>query len=205
LLVSYAQLRDKLRGSVSNIDQTALFINHTLWNRDDDRIYFFVRGNFRSKRPKVDIPWTVDLTGKLVRQRSIGGHPEWESGHTMIGQVDGRQVRYDTDQKKVLGPLGASEFFPQPGGDIALSPDGARFVNGYGFKKPALDYYAILLRNDNRLIRTGAFSRGVWTSGLLRLDPAPCWNRSGNKILVPAIAADAEKTRQLFVIGLPGG
>lgn len=34
--------------------------------------------------------------------------------------------------------------------------------------------------------------------GDLRLDPAPCWNRAGNAIVVPAIAPDGP--RQMFVI-----
>lgn len=33
--------------------------------------------------------------------------------------------------------------------------------------------------------------------GNLRLDPAPCWNRAGNAIVVPGIAPDG--TRQMFV------
>ena len=34
--------------------------------------------------------------------------------------------------------------------------------------------------------------------GPLRIDPAPCWNRAGDRIVVTALAAD--KTRQMFLI-----
>lgn len=201
LLVSYAQLRDHLRKNmVPNIDRTHLFINHTLCNRDNDRILFFVRANFRSSLPKLDVCFTMNCEGgELTRHEHMGGHPEWETGHTLIGALNDQQVLYNTDRKEVTGQLGS---FPQPGGDIALSPDAKRFVNGHGVKDPGVSYYTILFRTERRLIRTRAFSRGEWVRGPLRLDPAPCWNRSGTQILVPAIADDAKKTKQLFVIQL---
>ncbi len=184
-----------------------LFINHTLWNREDDRIFFYVRGNFRRKLPKVNVPLTIDpwaeepLTNLQV-QKDIGGHPKWEQGHILIGSVDDRQVLYDSDEKQVVGQLGTPDAFPQPGGDIALSPAGTMFVNGYGNRQPGENYYAILSRKDNRLLRTRAFSRGVRVSGALRIDPAPRWNRQGNQILISAIADDQDLTRQLFLITL---
>ena len=36
--------------------------------------------------------------------------------------------------------------------------------------------------------------------GELRLDPAPCWNRTGDAIVVPGIAPDG--TRQMFIVTL---
>ena len=49
LLVSFQQLAAALRGIAPAIDQQALFINHTLWSRDDSRIYFYVRGGWDVK------------------------------------------------------------------------------------------------------------------------------------------------------------
>lgn len=40
LLVSCKQLADVLRATHPEVDGKELFINHTLWNRDGDRIYF---------------------------------------------------------------------------------------------------------------------------------------------------------------------
>ena len=113
-----------------------------------------------------------------------------------------RQVLYDTDSRSVIGTLGPPGAFPNPGGDIALSPDATRFVNGFGTKDPGENRYVFLFRKDNKLIRTRPFSRGAWTSGPLRIDPAPCWNRTSNQIVVSAIADDQHGSRQLFVIDL---
>jgi hypothetical protein len=46
LLVSLRQLADLIAARMPDVEGTPLFINHTLWNRDDDRIYFYLRGNF---------------------------------------------------------------------------------------------------------------------------------------------------------------
>ena len=59
LLVSYRQLREVVRDDFADIDQYGLFINHTLWNPPSDRIYFYLRANFRSDSPKVDVPLTI--------------------------------------------------------------------------------------------------------------------------------------------------
>ena len=44
-----------------------------------------------------------------------------------------------------------------------------------------------------------AFAVGVQLCDL-RCDPAPCWNRAGDLIAVPAIADDKERTRQTFLM-----
>ena len=43
LLVSFEQMAAKIRKTEPHIDELELFINHTLWNRDGDRIFFFAR------------------------------------------------------------------------------------------------------------------------------------------------------------------
>ena len=88
LLVSYARLREELRDEFPRAEGTPLFINHTLCNRDNDRIFFFVRGDFDDRQRRINVPFTCDMAGNLVRQQFIGGHPEWETGPRMIGQVD---------------------------------------------------------------------------------------------------------------------
>src|SRR6185503_11602568 len=39
LLVSFKQLADALRDKRADVDDKELFINHTLWSRDDGRIF----------------------------------------------------------------------------------------------------------------------------------------------------------------------
>src|SRR4051812_10858779 len=46
LLASFRQLADAIRPLRPDVDSQELFINHTLNNRESDRIFFFVRGNF---------------------------------------------------------------------------------------------------------------------------------------------------------------
>ena len=199
LLVSYQAIAEVLRPDVSDIDHKALFINHTLWNRDGDRIFFFARADFETPG-RVDVPFVMNADGTNLRRQPVhfGGHPEWAEGHRMIGRRDDDQVVYDTDTQAFVETWGNPAIFPKPGGDIALSPNGRLFVNGYGSGSD--NYYVIYRRSDGAHVRSPGFSMGEWRSGPLRLDPGPCWNRDGTAILVPGLADDSEKTRQLFVV-----
>ena len=127
LLVSFQQLAAALRGIEPAIDQQALFINHTLWSRDDSRIYFYVRGGWDRGGTRVNVPVVMNADGSNLRPLKdfIGGHPEWLDGQRLIGTLNSEQVIYDCEAMKVVGTLGDKKLFPKPGDDIALSPDGA--------------------------------------------------------------------------------
>jgi hypothetical protein len=112
-------------------------------------------------------------------------------------------VLYDVDRKEVTGGMGTPEIFPDPGDDGAFSPDAKWFVNGYRVKEE--NFYVVYRRSDSSYVRTRGFPHPGWTSGDLRVDAAPRWNRSGDQILVGAIADDQERTRQLFVIRVVPG
>jgi hypothetical protein len=204
LLVSFRELAQALRPTHPTVDRTALFINHTLWNREDDRIFFFVRGNFSKRDSRINAPFVIkpDGSGLTLQKQFIGGHPEWDYGRRMIGRIDDRQVIYDVDRQLVVGVLGNPDVFPNPEGDIALSPDGKWFVNGYKNRAAGKNFYVLYRRSDGAYIRSPGFDIGRWTSGDLRQDPSPCWNRESNRILVPGLAGDGNKTRQLFLIEL---
>src|SRR6478736_1217530 len=105
-----------------------------LWNRDDDLIYFFVRGDFDKKSTQCNVPCVIrpDGTGLRALSAFIGGHPDWENGHRMIGAQGDDQIIYDIDAQKRAAILGSRKIFTKPGGAVALSPDGAWFVNGHG-------------------------------------------------------------------------
>ncbi len=105
------------------------------------------------------------------------------------------QILYNVDTKKTVGQLGDPQMFPKPGGDVALSPDGNWFVNGY--KNSNKDYYAVYRRSDGGLARSKGIDKGAY-SGDIRIDAAPRWNRTNDAILVPGLAKD--KTRQMFII-----
>jgi len=198
LLVSYKQLADLIRPARPDVDRKPLFINHTLWSRDDSHIYFYVRAEFNDTKERIDIPCTIrpDGTG-LTMHPHLGGHPEWESGRRTMGAEGQRQVIYDVIDRRVVEQLGTPEIFPQPGGDIALSPDGRWFVNGHS--DAGNNYYTVLRRADSTWERTAAMSRGKYTGGDLRIDGAPSWNRTSDAILFPGLDP-SDGTRQIFVI-----
>jgi hypothetical protein len=199
LLVSYRQLADQLVKRNPEFAGTPLFINHTLWNREGDRVYFFVRGNWGKggSGPRINVPCSIRITGKelVLHQAFIGGHPEWDADAVLIGRRNEDQVLYDVEQKKIVGTLGTPDLFPKPEGDISLSPNGEWFVNGY--KKGTKNYYAIYRRSDGAFLRSKGLDKGDY-SGDIRIDPAPRWNRTNDAILVPGIAENG--TRQMFVI-----
>ncbi len=200
LLVSYRQLADQLKTRMPDVDQTALFINHTLWNRSGDRVYFFVRGgwgNLSRSSTKINVPCSIHLDGThlTLHDTHIGGHPEWGQDHMLIGSSEGLQILYDVDSQKIVGQLGTKEIFPNPEGDVSLSPDGNWFANGY--KEGHANRFVLYRLSDSFYLRSGAINKGSYQDDI-RIDPAPRWNRDNSAILVPGIAAD--QTRQLFLI-----
>ena len=98
----------------------------------------------------------------------------------------------------MVGSLGSPDIFPDPEGDIALSPDGKWFVNGYKDRRERKNYYVIYRREDGAHVRSTGFSIGHWTSGDLRQDPSPCWNRDGTQVCVDA--GHEPPTRQVYVV-----
>ncbi|UCF14958.1 MAG: hypothetical protein JSW59_16230 [Phycisphaerales bacterium] len=204
LLVSFRQLAELVRPSKPAIDKALLYINHTLWNRPGNRIYFYLRGRIGNSAMKINVPCTIrpDGTGLTAHETLIGGHPEWGLGAQIIGQQGDRQVLYDVDKKEIVGQIGTPEIIPKPGADISFSPDGNWFANGFG-GQDGKNYYVLLRLDDGANIRSQGFSRGPYLRGDLRIDPAPRWNRTSDAILVPGYTADG--TRQMFVIRVQEG
>ena len=199
LLVSFERLAELVRPEKPDVDEASLYINHTLWNRPGDRIYFYLRGRVGKSTMRINVPCTIkpDGTGLTAHKTFIGGHPEWGHGNQVIGQLDDRQVLYDVDSKEIVGRLGTPEIIPKPGADISFSPDGNWLANGFG-GQGGKNYYVLLRLTDGANIRSQGFSRGPYQSGELRIDPAPRWNRTSDAILVPCFTA--EGTRQMFMI-----
>ncbi|MDA9857993.1 hypothetical protein N9D23_07715 [Rubripirellula sp.] len=201
LLVSYRQLDDKLKELDPNLIHSGLFINHTLWNRDSDRVYFFARAGWSGNRgesgKRVNTPFSIraDGTELTLHEMHIGGHPEWAEGSKLIGRSGVNQVLYDVVQKKIVGQWGTPEIFPKPEGDVALSPDGQWFVNGY--KQGDKNFYTVYRRRDRAFAKSDGIFKGAY-AGDIRIDPAPRWNRNNDLILVPGIAGNG--TRQMFLM-----
>lgn len=207
LLVSFQRLAQIIRLSEPHVDELALFINHTLWNREGDRLFFFARAGWtgNTESPRINAAFVVNADGSGLKRlkTSIGGHPEWDDGHRMIGALENRQIIYDVDRDQVVAQLANEIVFPKPGGDIALSPQRDWFVNGHKDRKLAKNFYTFYQRSTGLHHRSQGFNIGPWLSGDLRQDPSPAWNRSGTKVLVPGISSGETPSRQLFVISLP--
>jgi len=198
LLVSYRQLAEQLEEHHIDMENADFFINHTLWNRSADRVYFFARSGWNGQgNPRINTPFSIRADGSdlTLHPMHIGGHPEWAEDGLLIGRRGEDQVLYDVDEMKVVGRLGTPEIFPNPEGDISLSPNGDWFVNGY--KQGGKNYYVAYRRSDGVFARSEGLDKGAY-SGDIRIDPAPRWNRTSDAILVPGIAENG--TRQMFMI-----
>jgi hypothetical protein len=202
LLVSYRQLEAKLKEQDPDLEHDGLFINHTLWSRKSDRVYFFVRAGWNRKGgQRINVPFSIRADGTgLTVQDFIGGHPEWAEDSLLIGRQGRNQILYDVDQKKVIEQWGSPEIFPDPEGDVSLSPNGQWFVNGH--TKDGKNHYTVYRRSDGAYARSEGLDRGLY-GGDVRIDPGPSWNRSNDALLVPGISENM--TRQMFIIRIVTG
>ena len=200
LLVSFRELAEALRRARPEIDSLPLFINHTLWSRSGERLFFFARANF-GKPGRVNASFTVrrDGTDLRAQETHIGGHPEWDGGLRMIGSIARRQAVYDVTSQKLVELIGGPDLFPDPEGDIALSPDLEWLANGY--KRDGKLHYVIHNRRTGTTYRAGGYDLFGRVSGNLRCDPAPRWNRAGDALLLPGMTEDG--TRQMYLLRLP--
>ena len=176
LIVSFYQMAKELQSVGKNITSSHLFINHSLPNREGDRIFFFARAGWSGQKgERINHPFVFNIdTSHLNSNRiHIGGHPEWDYGHRMIGRQKERQIIFDTNNQIIVGSLGSPEIFPDPEGDIALSPNGKLFINGHKDKKKKSNYYTIFDRESGSHARTGFQYRAlaIWgfTTGPLTL------------------------------------
>lgn len=200
LLVSFRRIRDALVERHPHVVDTPLFINHTLWNRTGTRLFFFARGNFGNRAERVNVPMTIEADGSNLREQAvfIGGHPEWADGNRMIGHVDGELVFYDTDTMEVVGPVGPPDVFPDPENDVALSPDGNWIVQG--IEENERTSYVVYRLSDGASARSPWFAQTGYSSGDLRIDAAPKWNRTSDAVMFSSLTEGDNPTRQLYLI-----
>jgi len=66
-----------------DVKNSHLFINHSLSNREGDRIFFFARAGWNGlKGGKINPPFITTDKGENLRSNRIhiGGHPGWDYG-----------------------------------------------------------------------------------------------------------------------------
>jgi len=209
LVCSYERIRQALvaAGRIAADAGVQLFINHTLWNRADDLVVFFARSGAAWRAGGgafVNETCTMRPDGSaLTCHGYVGGHPEWDTqGRIFAATADGVAL-YDPLARAMVGTVAGRDVLADPKGDKALSPDGAWLVHGDEVVEGAAHghRYVFLRLADGWHAASPTLPRGPWIDGDLRLDPAPCWNRDSDRVLVPAIAVDG--TRQLFTIARP--
>lgn len=200
LLASYAELSDLIlatennRRRIGDPDKYPIYAHHTMWSRDGEWIFFLVRGK-QNKLP--DQACAIRFDGSDLRKVPYAGHPEWSARNELIlaSKEHGAYNLYDVAQKKWTGQLGGPGVFLDTRDDNALSPDGTWHVGSQ--KIDAECFYTYFRLADGHWFRSPAVSTKVG-GGVVRIDPAPRWNRAGDRILAPGLAADG--TRQLFLV-----
>ena len=197
LLASYSRLAEFLQ--IDDPDYP-IYVHHTLWNRNSDRIIFVVRGKGDEKRrnkwPNVGCVISSDGTGLGLIE--YDGHPEWFEGSTLVLPGDGNYNLYDVDTKKVVGNIGEKGIFPSPGGDNAYSPNGKWYVGSHKVEdKRGYTFYRFADKSYVNSPTIQTYSGGV-QHGVTRIDGAPRWNRTSDAVLVGGVADDG--SRQLFII-----
>jgi hypothetical protein len=203
LILSYAKLAEflfadeKIRGELGDPQKYPLYVHHTLWNRSGEWILFVVRGR-QDMRPNIGCVIRRDGTG--LRRIPYAGHPEWGVGSLLIlpNKAEKRFDLYDVATEKYAGKLGDPGTFPNPIDDNALSPDG-QWLAGSRRVKPTECVYTLHRLVDGLTVESPPLPTKDG-GGVVRIDPAPRWNRTSDGLLVPGVADDG--TMQLFTLKL---
>ena len=164
---------------------------------------FVVRGagggkkNRKGKWPAVAC--VVRSDGSNLGLIEYGGHPEWNEGNLLMlpNKKKGCFKLYDGDTKKVTAQIGRKGMFPNPGADIAYSPDGKWLVADYVDKTRKIRSYQFFRFSDKKVFTSPKIATRADRS-TTRIDGAPRWNRTSDAILVGGVAKDG--TRQMSII-----
>ena len=192
------QMRDALVKKYPHIDDRALFLNHTLWNREG-RPHLLLRARGLQRSETACERADDGEAGRHGARRAAHLHRR-SSGmgfrSRMIGRVEDKLVLYDTLKQEIVG-------CDRRAGDVPRSRRGHRALARRPMDRQRRadrcdDALHDLRRADRTFIKTEDFSRAGLRGGDLRIDPAPCWNRAGDRFAFPALAKDG--TRQMFEV-----
>jgi hypothetical protein len=209
LLVSYDALVTFLAPLGYVIDPAyPIYVHHTLWNRDSNRIVFKIRGggggpnNRPNKWPNVGM--VIRPNGTNLALIDWAKHPEWYEGNLLSFGDDANWTYdlYNVDTKTVTGVIGTNGTFPEPTGDNAYSPDGQWYVGSHLMAGDTRRAYTVYRFSDG-ISFTSPSILTMADGSTTRIDGAPRWNRTSDAILVGGVASDG--TRQMSIIRLAPG
>lgn len=190
-------------------EMETLFVNHVLFNRTNDRLFFLSRMRDLDNRGVLQTCcMTVDPTGANVR--CVLPYAVWGGSH--YDWLDDRQLvvtRFQPEQDPAWvhlfftdGKPGLNKLAPDVltrDGHCHFSPDGRWLVtDSYPDAKRMQDLY--LLRLDNKQavriarLREPPSYRGGW-----RCDLHPRWSRDSKQICIDSTHDD---TRQVYIVEL---
>ncbi len=221
LIVSYQTIYERLKDRYPELSQppsgkaNQLFLNHTLWNRDDTRVWFIARW-FRqgSNTTFYSALFTANADGSDLRELTEDiGHPDWEVGTRVLGGGFGRSektqgqppyVIWDALKNEVVEFVGPK--FLTKAGEPGFSPDlnWIATTEGSSNEKGKIRRVVLFSRQGDVGLKLPYYRNELPSSSqkddALRLDMPPRWNRDGSKILFETLAED--RTVQLFVVHL---
>lgn len=217
LILSYRQIHEKFAGKYPEMSGYEIFLNHSLWNRDDTRILLAARWVDTNKTLK-SIWLTLAPDGSdVVELLGNPGHPDWEAGENILcvfrpaGDKDRAMSLVNTRTTAVLQKIGA-DFFTSDG-DLSLAADRNWMATtaGAGQGKARVVFYSRAAGAGTKgpVVEVGPYtsSYGEWNEDptkrmyhLNRIDVSPCWNRDATKVYFFGLAADG--TRQAFIATL---
>jgi len=209
LVVSISTVFRQLVETHPELKDRHMWINHTVFNRDDTRFFFLARcwKTEGGKKQLESAMFTANLDGSDLREVVPFGkgvsHFEWRNAREIMAtfRLNGEEMRH------VLFTDGGSDFrsigegFLRGDGHCSFAPDGNWLVTDRNDSKTGSKSLLLYDMKSRTGLELGNFPMGEYLGGDLRCDLHPRWNRKGTVICFDALET-ATWTRQLHVAEL---
>lgn len=210
LLVSIAEVYERLRGHPLIDGKRHMFFQHAVFNRSDSRFFFLARVFTDPPAELESAMFTASIDGGDLRQAVPFGaavsHFEWKNDSEIIatfrfkGSREKRHVLF-TDGKADYKRLG--EGFLETDGHCSVSPDEAWMVTDANAPETLEKRLLLYHFATGRGTELGRFPMREkrYLGGDLRCDLHPRWSRTGTAVCFDALETSTW-TRQLHVAQL---
>ncbi len=211
LVVSIAQVYERLVKKHPLLRGRHMWFNHTVFNKNDTRLFFLARANLPPRERRYTAMFTANQDGSELREvvpfDKRVSHFDWRNNKEIIAtfSIDG------PDRKHVLFTDGKADYrvigdgFLDFDGHCSFSPDQNWLVTDrkhHDTLEQSLLIYN--LRSKQKLVLCRYNMREKkYMSGDVRCDFHPRWNRTGDKLCFDAIEP-INGTRQLHIVYLRG-